>query len=218
MKPTKIISAVIFPLVALFFIQSSVMHAEEKPAEDNAPADKSTKTELATFGGGCFWCVEAVFERLDGVKAAVSGYEGGHVKNPTYRAVCEGTTGHAEVVRVEFDPTEISYNSLLEWFFKSHDPTTLNRQGADRGTQYRSAIFTHGEAQQKAAKAYVEKLTKEKVFDKPITTQIEASSGFFAAEPYHQDYFENNPNAGYCRVVIEPKINKLFKADKTPKK
>lgn len=164
-------------------------------------------TEVAVFGSGCFWCTEAVFERVPGVKRVVSGYTGGHLLNPTYQQICEGTTGHAEVTRIEFDPTAVSFVQLLEVFFDSHDPTTLNRQGADEGTQYRSAIFYTNEAQRVAAEAG--KQAAQKGWDDPIVTEITALGKFYDAEDYHQDYFKNNPNAGYCSFVIKPKVKKL---------
>ena len=163
--------------------------------------------EKATLGAGCFWCVEAVFERLDGVQSVVSGYAGGIKPNPTYEEVCSGETGHAEVAQITFDPAKISYVQILNIFWQSHDPTTLNRQGGDRGTQYRSVIFYHGE-QQKAI-AEKSKLSAQKLFADPIVTEIQPLSTFYAAENYHQDYFRNNPNAPYCRMVIAPKLNKL---------
>ena len=165
------------------------------------------RMEKATFGAGCFWCVEAVFERLPGVSAVEAGYAGGHVKNPTYDQVCSGSTGHAEVAQITFDPAIITYEELLRMLWKSHDPTTLNRQGADAGTQYRSAIFTHSDAQRAAA----EKSRKEAqaLFSSPIVTEIVPLKEFYAAENYHQDYFRNNRNAPYCRMVIEPKLKKL---------
>ncbi|MDP2138369.1 MAG: peptide-methionine (S)-S-oxide reductase MsrA [Candidatus Didemnitutus sp.] len=164
-------------------------------------------TEVAVFGSGCFWCTEAVFERVPGVKRVVSGYTGGHLLNPTYQQICEGTTGHAEVTRIEFDPTAVSFVQLLEVFFDSHDPTTLNRQGADEGTQYRSAIFYTNEAQRVAAEAG--KQAAQQGWDDPIVTEITALGKFYDAEDYHQDYFKNNPNAGYCSFVIKPKVKKL---------
>lgn len=163
--------------------------------------------EKATLGAGCFWCVEAVFERLDGVQSVVSGYAGGSKPNPTYEEVCSGETGHAEVAQITFDPAKISYEQILNIFWQSHDPTTLNRQGGDRGTQYRSVIFYHGE-QQKAI-AEKSKLSAQKLFADPIVTEIQPLPTFYAAENYHQDYFRNNPNAPYCRMVIAPKLSKL---------
>jgi peptide-methionine (S)-S-oxide reductase len=177
-------------------------------------AQETNLTELATFGGGCFWCVEAVFERLDGVKSVTSGYAGGTAENPTYKEVCSGTTGHAEVTQIEFDPKKISYEKLLEVFWAAHDPTTLNRQGADVGTQYRSVIFYHNEAQRAAAAQ--SKAAAQKEFDRPIVTEIQPLTRFYKAEGYHQDYYRNNASASYCQVVIRPKLEKLEKKLKKP--
>ena len=164
-------------------------------------------TAVATLGGGCFWCLEAVFERIDGVVEVVSGYAGGRKADPTYEEVCTGTTGHAEVVQVTFDPKRISYAGLLEVFFKAHDPTTPNRQGADVGSQYRSIILYDGDEQRKAAEAARKKAQKD--WKDPIVTEIVPLAAFYRAEDYHQDYFDNNRNAGYCRVIIAPKLKKL---------
>lgn len=163
--------------------------------------------EKATFGGGCFWCVEAVFERLPGVESVAVGYAGGHKANPTYEEVCSGKTGHAEVAQISYDPTKISYNDLLDWFWKAHDPTTLNRQGADAGTQYRSVIFYHNEQQKE--EAHRSKHIAQKDFKDPIVTEIQALDVFYPAENYHQDYYLVNPNAPYCAFVIRPKLKKL---------
>lgn len=173
--------------------------------------EQAQKRETATFGAGCFWCVEAVFERVKGVSKVESGYSGGHVKNPNYKEVCSGETGHAEVVHMEFDPGIISYTSLLEIFFKTHDPTTLNRQGADVGTQYRSVVFYHNMEQEETARNLIEELDQAEIWNDPIVTTLESFSEFYSAEQYHQEYFENNPNQGYCRLVIQPKIEKFEK-------
>jgi peptide-methionine (S)-S-oxide reductase len=165
--------------------------------------------EKATLAGGCFWCLEAVFEALEGVDRVVSGYAGGSVTNPSYEAVCSGTTGHAEVVQVTFDPGVISYAELLEFFFAFHDPTTLNRQGHDVGTQYRSAIFTHSPEQEATARETIARLTRDGVFDQPIVTEVAPLGEFFAAEAYHQGYYRANPNQPYCRATITPKVTKL---------
>jgi peptide-methionine (S)-S-oxide reductase len=170
-------------------------------------AGSTNSTEVATLGGGCFWCVEAVYERIDGVQSVVSGYAGGQKANPTYEEVCAGTTGHAEVVQIYFDPEVISYEDILDLFWKVHDPTTLNRQGADVGTQYRSIILYNGEAQVQAAER--SKAKAAAYFDDPIVTEIVPLSAFYEAEKYHQDYYENNPYAGYCTFVIRPKLQKL---------
>ena len=170
-------------------------------------AMNTNKTELATFGGGCFWCMEAVFERLPGVKSVTSGFAGGHTANPTYEQVCTGDTGHAEVTQIEFDPAKISYEKLLDVFWQAHDPTTLNRQGVDEGTQYRSIILYHGEAQKLAAEK--SKAGAQKNFKHPIITEIVPFTKFYPAENYHQGFYDNNTNYGYCQVVIAPKLEKL---------
>jgi peptide-methionine (S)-S-oxide reductase len=178
-------------------------------AADSSKEPNLAKTETATFGGGCFWCVEAAFETFKGVKAVVSGYAGGQMSNPNYEQVCTGKTGHAEVVQVEFDPTQISYDQLLEIFWEAHDPTTLHRQGADVGTQYRSIILFHDEHQKRAVEKSKE--AAQKKFSEPIVTEIVPLTKFYPAEDYHQDYFQKHPNAPYCAVVITPKLKKLQK-------
>jgi peptide-methionine (S)-S-oxide reductase len=167
----------------------------------------TNKTEIADFGGGCFWCVEAVYERVPGVIAVTSGYAGGKTENPTYKQVCTGTTGHAEITRIEFDPAKVSYSQLLEVFWQAHDPTTLNQQGADHGTQYRSIILYHGEKQKLLAEK--SKLAAQADFFKPIVTEIVPAQKFYPAEDYHQGYYDENTGAGYCRMVISPKLEKL---------
>ena len=168
--------------------------------------------EVATLGGGCFWCLEAVFELLHGVETVESGYTGGHVPSPTYKAVCTGTTGHAEVIRVRFDPTIITHRELLEVFFVSHDPTTLNRQGNDTGTQYRSAIYYHSPEQRDTATALIAELNERKLWPDPIVTEVTGAPEFFKAEDYHQGYYRSNPNQGYCQWVVNPKVAKARKA------
>lgn len=168
--------------------------------------------ETATFGGGCFWCLEAVFESLQGVESVESGYTGGHVPDPGYKAVCTGTTGHAEVIRVTFDPAIITFTELLEVFFVSHDPTTLNRQGNDVGTQYRSAIYFHSPEQERIAKAAIADLNARKIWPNPIVTEATAAPEFFKAEDYHQGYYRLNPDQGYCQWVVNPKVAKTRKA------
>ena len=165
--------------------------------------------ETATLGGGCFWCLDEVFRQLRGVESVVSGYAGGTAQNPTYRQVCEGWTGHAEVVQITFDPSVISYRDLLDVFFTIHDPTTLNRQGADAGTQYRSVIFTHSPEQRATAEQVMAELEAKQVWDAPIVTQLEPAPQFFPAEDYHQEYYRRNASQPYCRIVIEPKVAKL---------
>jgi len=169
-------------------------------------------TERATLGGGCFWCLEAVFQLVQGVREVKSGYAGGTTENPTYEHVCSGTTGHAEVVQVTFDPAVVSYREILEIFFAIHDPTTLNRQGADVGTQYRSVIFTHSAEQGEIARRLAADLDEQRLWDGPIVTEIVALDGFYPAERYHDDYYRRNPNQGYCRVVIGPKLAKFRKS------
>ncbi len=171
--------------------------------------------ELATFGNGCFWCTEAIFEQLEGVTKVESGYAGGVVNDPSYKEVCSGTTGHAEVIRLTFNPEIISFIELLDVFFNTHDPTTLNRQGADVGTQYRSAIFYHNDVQKLEAEKMIADLESEKIFDSEIVTEVTAINNYFVAENYHQDYYSNNKNQGYCRMVINPKLDKFIKKYKS---
>ena len=171
----------------------------------------TTNREVATLAGGCFWCLEAVFLEVKGVEKVVSGYTGGHVPDPSYRDVCGGDTGHAEVVQVTFDPAVLSYRDVLNVFFSIHDPTTLNRQGHDAGTQYRSAIFTHSIEQDRVARQVIDELTAGKIWDDPIVTQVEAAGPFFPAEEYHQNYFARNPDQPYCRAVGAPKVAKFRK-------
>ena len=171
----------------------------------------SEQREVATLGGGCFWCLDGIFRDLKGVERVESGYAGGYTKNPSYREVCSGTTGHAEVVQVTFDPSIISYRDLLGVFFAIHDPTTLNRQGADVGTQYRSLILYHSEAQHRTADEVLADLSERGVWDNPIVTQIEPFEAFYPAEEYHQDYFAQNPDQPYCQIVIAPKVSKFRK-------
>lgn len=167
--------------------------------------------EVATLGAGCFWCVEACFEQLKGVISVVSGYSGGHVPSPSYEQVCTKTTGHAEVVRVVFNPKEIGYREILQVFFSIHDPTTLNRQGNDIGPQYRSAIFHHNDTQKAVARQLIQELTEAKLFDQPIVTELSPAQEFYPAEDYHQGYFQANPSQGYCSMVVAPKVAKFRK-------
>jgi peptide-methionine (S)-S-oxide reductase len=171
----------------------------------------SQAVETATLGGGCFWCIEAVFEQLEGVQRVVSGYAGGRAARPTYEQVCSGRTGHAEVIQVTFDPAVISYRELLEIFFAFHDPTTLNRQGADRGTQYRSIVLTHSPEQEAAAREVIAALGKAGLWKDPIVTEVAPLTEFFAAEDYHQGYYRQNPEQPYCQATIPPKLAKLRK-------
>ena len=175
----------------------------------------TNQTAFANFGGGCFWCVEAVYQRIPGVKSVTSGYAGGQTENPTYEQVCTGTTGHAEITRVEYDPKIVSYDKLLYYFWDAHDPTTLNRQGADVGTQYRSIILYNNDAEKLAAEK--SKADAQKNFRNPIVTEIVPLKKFYPAEKYHQNYYNDNPDAGYCRVVIKPKVEKIEKKLKEEK-
>jgi peptide-methionine (S)-S-oxide reductase len=188
--------------------------ADQNPplVETEAPVETPDGVQTATFGSGCFWCTEAVFQRLEGVESVVSGYSGGRVKNPTYHQVSMGSTGHAEVIQVTYDSEAISYAELLEVFWKLHDPTTLNRQGGDRGTQYRSAIFYHTDQQRRLAEYYKRKLDASGAYPSPIVTEIAPFSAFYVAEDYHQNYFEEHGSEPYCRAVILPKMDKLKKA------
>jgi peptide-methionine (S)-S-oxide reductase len=168
--------------------------------------------DTATFAGGCFWCIETTMNRLKGVEKVISGYTGGKTRNPTYKDICSGSTGHAEAVQVVYDPTLVDYNILLTVFFAMHDPTTLNRQGADIGTQYRSAIFYHNAEQKDMAEKFIQKLTEDRIFSRPIVTEVTALGEFYPAEDYHQDYYNQNKDKNsYCTAVIEPKVNKLRK-------
>lgn len=168
-------------------------------------------TAVATFGGGCFWCTETIFQRLEGVSEIQPGYMGGHKDSPTYKEVCTGETGHAEVIQLQYDPEKISYEKLLLVFFKTHDPTSLNRQGEDVGTQYRSEVFYHNEAQKEAALQMIARLEEEKIYEQPIVTAVSEASTFYVAEDYHHDYFNNNPQNPYCAAVIAPKLTKFMK-------
>ena len=205
----NIICATLFITISFFGCNESKSEAKQKMK--NIMNNKNLNLETATFGSGCFWCTEAIFERVNGVSSVVSGYSGGTVNNPTYKEVCDGTTGHAECTQITFDPLIISYDELLEIFWKMHDPTTLNRQGNDVGTQYRSVIFYHSEEQKQKAEYYKNKLTEEKIWDKPIVTEITKFEEFYPAEDYHQEYYDNNPNQGYCAYVITPKVEKFEK-------
>ena len=182
--------------------------------QDMTNLESNPGLQVATFASGCFWCTEAIFQNVDGVEKVVSGYMGGKVKNPTYKEVCTGQTGHAEVIQLTYDPKKVSYDELLEIFWKTHDPTTLNRQGADVGTQYRSAIFYHNDEQKQLAEKYKKKLTEAEVFDQPIVTEITPASVFYKAEDYHQNYYNLNGDAPYCAMVIQPKVEKFKKVFK----
>jgi peptide-methionine (S)-S-oxide reductase len=203
----------------IVLIAASIIACGQKSKPENNPMSTATKTNTeglatATFGSGCFWCTEAVFLNLEGVYNVASGYSGGKVKNPGYREVCSGLTGHAEVIQLNYDPKVISYDELLEVFWKTHDPTTLNKQGADEGTQYRSVIFYHNDEQKKAAEFYKKKLDESKIFGAPIVTEITPFTTFYKAEEHHQNYYNLNSSAPYCSYVITPKVEKFKKVFK----
>ena len=195
--------------ILLFISFFALTRTEAKTSQKEKPMQN--KTEIATLGGGCFWCIEAIYERVRGVIKVTSGYSGGHVENPTYEQVSTGTTGHAESVQIEFDPTVISYNEILDIFWQIHDPTQLNRQGNDIGPQYRSVIFYHNERQKEIALKSKAELEKEKIFDKPIVTEITAFKRFYPAESYHKNYYDRNSDEPYCQLVITPKLQKFKK-------
>jgi peptide-methionine (S)-S-oxide reductase len=197
--------------IALFpFVISTLLSCGMAKTKSKNPMNSlSDRMELATIGGGCFWCIEAVFLQVRGIHSSTSGYSGGHVKNPAYREVTTGNSGHAEVVQLKFDPEIISYEQILEIFFHLHDPTTLNRQGADVGTQYRSVIFFHDAAQEKTASEVFARIDESDLWPNPLVTQIEPLENFYVAEDYHQNYYRNNPNQPYCTYVISPKMAKL---------
>ena len=200
----------------VFLLQCSDNSAKEKKMEKNDKTSENTSmgNDTITLGAGCFWCVEAIFDQLEGVISVESGYSGGSIKNPSYKEVCTGRTGHAEVCQVVYNPSVISLEELLEVFFQTHDPTTLNRQGADVGTQYRSAIFYHNEEQKKTSENIITELNKAGVWTNPIVTEVTPYQSFYVAEDYHQEYFENNQNQPYCRAVIQPKVEKFQKVFK----
>jgi peptide-methionine (S)-S-oxide reductase len=212
--------AVLAALAASMLLAAGLVSCDRRqvPPENPVPAPApppppgpTAETRLATFGGGCFWCVEALFERLEGVVSVESGYAGGSLEKPTYKQVCRGDTGHAEVVQVRYDPAKVTYEALLEVFFKTHDPTTPNRQGADEGTQYRSIVLYHDEEQRRVAESVKRDLDASGAFDAPIVTQIVPYDGFWRAEDYHQGYYDANASQPYCQTVIAPKVKKLEK-------
>lgn len=201
-------------IIILFALVASCNEKEQKEVNEfiePISMNVENNMEIATFAGGCFWCTEAIFTELKGVEKVISGYTGGTVKNPSYREICNGTTGHAEAIQITFNPSIIAYEDLLEVFFGTHDPTTLNRQGADVGTQYRSEIFYHSQDQKEKTEAYIQFIEKEKLYDKPIVTKVSSAVVFYKAEDYHQDYYASNSEQGYCQMVIAPKLEKLRK-------
>jgi len=210
------VKLVLFTFVSIVFsFVSCAQKQESKVLKNTTPSLMTATTDTATFANGCFWCTEAIFEQLDGVVSATSGYTDGQTKNPTYKEVCTGETGHAECLQIVYDPKKISFDELLEVFWETHDPTTLNRQGNDVGTQYRSGIYYHTAEQKEKAEKYKAELDKSGAFDKPIVTEIKPFSLFYPAEDYHQEYFDNNENANpYCKIVIRPKVDKFRKVFK----
>ncbi|WP_147202138.1 peptide-methionine (S)-S-oxide reductase MsrA [Segetibacter aerophilus] len=206
-----------FLISNLFAAITLISCAQNQSSTMNAANLKSTtniKTDTATFGAGCFWCVEAIFQQLDGVLKVTSGYSGGHIKNPTYEQVCSKTTGHVEVAQVIYDPSKITFDDLLQVFWKTHDPTTLNQQGNDRGPQYRSVVFYHNDEQKKLSEQYKEELNKSGAWPNPIVTTVEPLKNFYVAEDYHQNYYNANSDQMYCRYVIQPKLEKFEKVFK----
>jgi peptide-methionine (S)-S-oxide reductase len=210
-KGTPLKNKALFLLTIVFYFQCSCSQQDLREKNNATMSAMQSKLDTATFGAGCYWCVEAIFQRLNGVISVESGFSGGHIKNPTYKEVCTGTTGHAEVCRIQYDPQVIGYDELLEVFWKTHDPTTLNRQGNDTGTQYRSVIFYHSDKQRILASAFKEKLEKAAIWDNPIVTEIVPYEAFYKAEDYHQDYYSQNASQPYCTFVITPKIEKFEK-------
>jgi len=202
---------VLFLLSVAFYFQSSCSQQDLNERNKANMTAIPSRIDTATFGAGCYWCVEAIFQRLNGVISIESGFSGGHIKNPTYREVCTGTTGHAEVCRIQYDPQVIGYDELLEVFWKTHDPTTLNRQGNDAGTQYRSVIFYHNEQQKILASEYKDKLEKAGIWNDPIVTEIVPFEAFYKAKNDHQNYYNQNTSQPYCTFVITPKIEKFEK-------
>lgn len=203
-----------FLTVLLLCAAGMVYSQASKNASKSMTANASNGLQVATFGNGCFWCTEAIFQNIDGVTKVESGYSGGKVKNPTYKEVCSGLTGHAEVIQLTYDPNKVSYDELLEVFWQTHDPTTLNRQGNDEGTQYRSVVFYHNAEQKQLAESYKKKLDAAGAFDSPIVTEITPFSTFYKAEDYHQNYYNLNGNAPYCSFIIRPKLEKFKKVFK----
>lgn len=207
------------PALLLFTACSSAQSKSGKTKEEKMSTEQNSNLEIATFAAGCFWCVEAQYQQLEGVEKVESGYIGGQVDNPTYKQVCTGNTGHAEACNIYYNPEKVSYDELLAAFWVAHDPTTLNRQGNDVGTQYRSAIFYHNDEQKQKAEEYKRKLNEEKAYTNPVVTEISPYTKFYKAEDYHQNYYNENPNQGYCQFVVKPKMEKFKKvfADKLKK-
>jgi len=207
----KTVYLVLSIFVCISYACTSETVQQNEKIEIDMESNESVKLDTATFGAGCFWCVEAVFQDLKGVVSAVSGYEGGKISKPTYKEVCSGLTGHAEVIQIVYNPAEISFKELLEVFWQTHDPTTLNRQGNDEGSQYRSVVFYHNEEQKQLAEKYKKELNDAGAYEKPIVTEISPTSVFYKAEDYHQSYYNLNGSQPYCAYVIKPKVDKLKK-------
>lgn len=201
-------------LTVLLLSAAGMVYSQASKNASKSMTANANGLQVATFGNGCFWCTEAIFQNIDGVTKVESGYSGGKVKNPTYKEVCSGLTGHAEVIQLTYDPNKVSFDELLEVFWQTHDPTTLNRQGADEGTQYRSAVFYHNAEQKQLAESYKKKLDAAGAFDNPIVTEITPFSAFYKAEDYHQNYYNLNGNAPYCSFIIRPKVEKFKKVFK----
>jgi peptide-methionine (S)-S-oxide reductase len=216
MKMKKMLKSLLVPVISLMALQSCAQKDNTKKIkkETKTMTTATANLDTATFGTGCFWCTEAIFQQLNGVEKVTSGYSGGQVKNPTYREVCSGTTGHAECLNIVYDTTKITFDELLEVFWQVHDPTTLNRQGADVGTQYRSVVFYHDEQQKARVEKYKAALDKSGAWDKPVVTTLEKFELFYPAEDYHQNYYINNTEQGYCQFVIRPKLEKFEKVFK----
>jgi peptide-methionine (S)-S-oxide reductase len=223
MKNLQSIKKAVTFVTAIFFISacgqnktaSNQVTMNSEPTPSIKHEDPNQPIDTATFGAGCFWCIEAIFQRLEGVISVKSGYSGGTVKNPSYKEVCSGVTGHAEVTQITYDKRKISFDELLEVFWKTHDPTTLNSQGNDFGTQYRSAVFYHNEEQKQKAEKYKKELNEAKVYPNPIVTEIRPFTVFYPAEDYHQNYYNQNGSQGYCKFVIQPKVEKFEKVFKS---
>jgi peptide-methionine (S)-S-oxide reductase len=204
----------ILPLFLMLLFGDRASAQQNKHSTHSMTNQFNEDYQMATFGSGCFWCTEAIFQNVNGVEKVESGYSGGKIKNPTYKEICSGLTGHAEVTQLTYNPKKISFDELLEIFWKTHDPTTLNRQGNDEGTQYRSVIFYHNDEQRQLAESYKNKLNEEGVFDRPVVTEISPFSAFYKAEDYHQNYYNLNGNAPYCAFIIQPKLEKFKKVFK----
>lgn len=213
-----LLSGLLFAVSLVSCAQQSNTKKLNKNMSDNLNTGNNKNLDTALLGAGCFWCVEAVFQRLEGVESVTSGYSGGHIENPTYEEVCSKTSGHVEVARIVYDTTKLSYDELLEVFWKTHDPTTLNQQGNDKGPQYRSVVFYYNDEQKQKAEYYKKQINDEKLYPNPVVTAIEPAQKFYAAENYHQNYYNENPDQMYCRYVVQPKVEKFEKLFKNKMK